>query len=234
MPDSLAAAICMCGFCKLKIQFHVIYVKLNFFCLFAPKYLPIFSDHDTLILSKVCTGGVSLDHPLKQGFLQVYTGGGKGKTTAMLGLALRAAGAGFSSYIGQFFKSGDYSEVKAIHQYLPTVTIQQYGHSATLGKISPTDIQEAEAGLATAREAMLSGQYQLIMLDEINVALFMDLLPLDQVLALIHAKPPQVELVFTGRYAHPQVLALADLVSEINEVKHYYTQGVPSRKGIEL
>ena len=175
-----------------------------------------------------------MERKLKKGYVQVYTGNGKGKTTAMLGLALRAAGAGCHVYIGQFFKSGDYSEVKAIKNYLPTVDIEQYGDSATLGKVSAQDIAEAKEGVIKAKESMTSGKYDMVLLDEINVALFMDLLALEDVVDLIQSRPDHVELVLTGRYAIQPVIDLADLVSDIGEVKHYYAQGVQSRKGVEL
>jgi len=169
-----------------------------------------------------------------QGYVQVYTGDGKGKTTAMLGLALRAAGAGLRVYIGQFVKVGPSSEDTAVKSFLPTVTMEQYGPD---GLIKPDNMDEAinitQQGLEKARQALYCGEYDMVMLDEINVAVYMGLLKVEHVLELIHKKPQNVELVLTGRYALKEVIDTADLVSEIGDVKHYFNNGVGSRIGIE-
>ena len=171
---------------------------------------------------------------LKQGYVQVYTGNGKGKTTAMLGLALRAVGAGLKVYIGQFVKDEGSSESKAIREYLPNVRIEQYG---PYGLIEPDDMEDAIRvtllGLEKAIQTISSGMYDIVMLDEINMAVYMGVLKVEHVLELIRNKPHNVELVLTGRYAAEEVIAAADLVSEICEVKHYYAAGVGSRIGIE-
>jgi len=171
---------------------------------------------------------------LEQGYVQVYTGNGKGKTTAMLGLALRAVGAGLRVYIGQFVKDTESSETKAIKKFLPNIEIEQYGPN---GLIEPENMAEAIQttlrGLEKATNAMLSGKYDAIMLDEINIAVYMGVLKTEHVLELIRKKPHNVELVLTGRYAPAEVIAAADLVSEIGEVKHYYEAGVGVRTGIE-
>jgi len=171
---------------------------------------------------------------LKKGYVQVYTGNGKGKTTAMLGLALRAAGAGLRVYIGQFVKTGPSSEDKAIKAFLPSVKIKQYGPD---GLIKPDNMEDAIQvtlrGLEKAKQALFSGEYDIVMLDEINVAVYMGVLKVEHVLELIHNKPHNVELVLTGRYAPEAVIAAADLVSELGEVKHYFNAGVGSRIGIE-
>jgi len=166
---------------------------------------------------------------------QVYTGDGKGKTTAMLGLTLRATGAGLRVYIGQFLKGGDYSEIKAIKNSLPTVTVEQYGPKNLINR-APTeqDKQAALQGLETAMQAASSGNYDIVILDEVNVAVFLSLLTTEDILAFIQKKPDNVELILTGRYAKDEIIAAADLVSEITEVKHYYTAGVPARVGIEM
>ena len=171
---------------------------------------------------------------LDKGYVQVYTGNGKGKTTAMLGLALRASGAGLRVYIGQFVKSMAYSEIKAIEQHLPNVRAELYGTGCFLGReAAQEDIDAARSGFQQASEALLSGDYDLVMLDEINIAVFYGLLSPAEVVDLISGKPDHVELILTGRYASEEVMAAADLVSEITEIKHYYTSGVPARDGIE-
>lgn len=168
------------------------------------------------------------------GYFQVYTGDGKGKTTAALGLALRAAGRGFPVYIGQFMKGQDYGELHSL-PLLKTVTHDQYGDPGWVYKGKVTEAQRAAAheGLQKARKALLSGDYRIVILDEINMALWFELISLEEVLELVDLRPPQVELVFTGRRAHEEVLAKAHLVTEMKEVKHYFSQGVPARKGIE-
>ncbi len=169
-----------------------------------------------------------------EGYFQVYTGEGKGKTTAALGLALRASGRGYPVYIGQFMKGQDYGELHAL-PLLKTVTHVQYGDPGWVYKGKITEVQRAKAleGLKQAEEAMLSGQYRIILLDEMNMAVWFELIPLEVALALIEKKPKDVELIFTGRRADEQIIERADLVTEMREVKHYYSKGVPARKGIE-
>jgi cob(I)alamin adenosyltransferase len=169
-----------------------------------------------------------------EGYFQVYTGDGKGKTTAALGLSLRAAGRGYPVYIGQFMKGQDYGELHSI-PLLKTVTHDQYGDPGWVYKGKVTDAQRAAAmeGLHKAEEALLSGQYRIVILDEINMAVWFELIPLEAALELIAKRPDNVELVFTGRRAHEAILEKADLVTEMREVKHYFSQGVPARKGIE-
>jgi len=171
---------------------------------------------------------------METGYVQVYTGDGKGKTTALLGLALRAAGAGKRVYIGQFIKKGDFSECKTIESCLPQITLEQYGEGFVFAAVTAAHMAAAQNGLARAREALFSGEYALVMLDEINVAVDLGLLPVADVLDLIRAKPRNVELVLSGRNAPPALIAAADLVSEIREIKHYYKKGVPAREGIEM
>ena len=171
---------------------------------------------------------------MKKGFTHVYTGNGKGKTTTMLGLVLRAVGAGLKVYIGQFHKNEEYSEVAAIRKYLPDVTLEQYGSGALCdGTLPPSDKEAAAKGLNRARDAVMSCRYDVVMLDEINIAVRYGLIPPEDVVDLIVNKPPGLELVLTGRSAAPEVMEAADLVSEIREVKHYFRTGVPARVGIE-
>lgn len=167
------------------------------------------------------------------GNVHVYTGNGKGKTTAMLGLALRAAGAGLKVYIGQFMKSGEYSEVAAIRKYLPCVKIEQYGSGRPcLAEINDEDRAAAKNGMLKAREAAREG-FDVVMLDEIHYAVHAGLVSVDETLELIKMKPPSVEMVLTGRYAADEIIEAADLVSEINELKHYFCMGYEARDGIE-
>jgi len=169
-----------------------------------------------------------------QGFVQVYTGDGKGKTTAALGLALRAAGAGLNVYIGQFIKNAEYSEIKALQRFADCITLEQFGRGCfLLTEPGQADIDAARQGLATLHRALVSGAYDLVIADEANVAVALQLLSEDDLLALIDRRPPQVELVLTGRGAPPRVLERADLVTEMRLVKHYYDRGVLARKGIE-
>jgi cob(I)alamin adenosyltransferase len=170
----------------------------------------------------------------RQGYLQVYTGEGKGKTTASMGLALRAAGRGLSVYIGQFMKGQDYGELHAL-PLLKTITHEQYGDPGWVYKGKITDAQRALAheGFIKGKGALMSGDYSIVILDEINMAIWFELIPLEEVLEMIENRPPEVELVLTGRRADEAIVEKADLVTEMREVKHYYSQGVPAREGIE-
>ena len=172
---------------------------------------------------------------LKRGLIQVYTGSGKGKTTAALGLALRAAGHDLQVYIVQFMKGWPhYGELVSV-QHLPNVTLRQFGRPDFVNREhpNPEDIRLAHEALDHARQIVASGDYDLVILDEVNVALDYGLIGLDDLLALLDAKPEHVELVLTGRGAHPEIVKLADLVTEMLAIKHPYDAGVPGRKGIE-
>ncbi len=168
-----------------------------------------------------------------KGYIQVYTGNGKGKTTAALGLSLRAVCAGKKVFMGQFIKGMAYSELAA-PEWMPHFTIEQFGRDCFI-KNDPTDedIAIAAAGLKRAKQLLMSGEYDLFILDEVNVALFYKLFTEDEVLSLMKEKPPHVELVLTGRYAPDSIIEKADLVTEMKEIKHYYQQGVAARTGIE-
>ena len=170
-----------------------------------------------------------------KGFIQVYTGDGKGKTTAALGLAVRAAGAGLRVFIAQFMKGREYSELKALERFRDLITVKQYGlRSFIEDKPSDDDIRCAAEGLREVREALTSGAYDLVILDEANMAVHFGLFTVDQLLDVMEAKPGHVELVITGRCSDPRIIEKADLVTEMVEVKHYYSRGVKARKGIEL
>jgi cob(I)alamin adenosyltransferase len=168
--------------------------------------------------------------------IQVYTGNGKGKTTASLGLALRASGQKKKVMMIQFMKGKvNYGELKSA-KLLPGFTIKQFGRPTFVDKKNPApaDIKGAQEALDFAAKTIGSGKYDIIILDELNVALDFKLIPLDEVLLMLAWVPRDLELVITGRNAHPKVVKLADLVSEVREVKHYYQQGVQARGGIEF
>lgn len=172
-----------------------------------------------------------------QGFVQVYTGNGKGKTTAALGLALRAAGRGLRTYVAQFMKKGEYGELLAVRDRLADmITIEQFGlpdfHHREQG-VAEGEIRAAEAGLAAAAAALRGGAYRVVVLDEVNTLLHFGIVPVERVLSLLDSRPSQVELVLTGRYAPQAVLDRADLVTEMREERHYYQRGVMARDGIE-
>jgi cob(I)alamin adenosyltransferase len=171
-----------------------------------------------------------------RGFVQVYTGNCKGKTTAALGLALRGLGHGLKTYMGQFMKGQHYGELEAVKMMQPYITIEQYGRSSWVHVQNPASEEDrlmAKQGLEKSREAMLSGEYDIIVLDEINTANYFKLISLEEMLELILAKPDGIELVFTGRHAPPELIMEADLVTEMTEVKHYFRKGIQARDGIE-
>jgi cob(I)alamin adenosyltransferase len=171
---------------------------------------------------------------LTKGCVQVYTGNGKGKTTAAFGLALRAAGAGLRVFIVQFMKGQPTSELAAIENLADRVTVRRYGRERFIATApAPEDIAAARQGLADAVQAVASGHYDMVVLDEANMAVHFRLFSVDALLDLIAAKAAHVELVITGRNAAPRLIERADLVTEMREVKHYYSTGVPARRGIE-
>ena len=169
-----------------------------------------------------------------RGYVQVYTGNGKGKTTAAFGLALRAAGAGLRVYIAQFVKGMKYSELDAVEKLSDSITIKQYGRDCFIYREPDSeDIRAAREGLKEVRKIMDSGQYQMVILDEANIATYYNLFSVDDLLDFIKAKPEGVELVITGRMADPRIIEAADLVTEMKEIRHYYQKGVQARNGIE-
>ena len=173
---------------------------------------------------------------LERGCTQVYTGNGKGKTTASLGLALRAAGRGLKVCVFQFIKGGGpYGEHLIADKLAPFFTIIQTGRP---GWVNTKDISEdrqlAQDALQQARQLLISGEYDLFICDEINGAVGFGLIDVEQVLELIALRPEKTELVLTGRNADEKIIAAADLVTEMREIKHYYKAGVPARTGIEM
>jgi cob(I)alamin adenosyltransferase len=171
---------------------------------------------------------------MKQAFIQVYTGDGKGKTTAALGLAIRAAGHGIHTYIGQFMKGQPYGELTALRDH-PQITIEQFGDTRCMRRdeVTDEDRSRARAGLKRATVAMLSDRHGIVVLDEINVAVWFGLIPESDVLGFLSRRPSDVEVVLTGRKATEGIIQAAHLVTEFKQVKHYYEQGILARDGIE-
>ncbi len=170
---------------------------------------------------------------MSEGYVQVYTGNGKGKTTAAIGLAVRAACAGKNVYIGQFIKGMKYNEVK-VQDYMPNIKIEQYGEDCFIEK-DPTeeDIKRAKEGLKKIEQIILSNKYDVIILDELTIALFYNLITAKEVIDVLDKRNKDIEVIITGRYAPKELLDYADLVTEMKEVKHYYYKGVLSRDGID-
>ncbi|MFQ6060812.1 MAG: cob(I)yrinic acid a,c-diamide adenosyltransferase [Thermoplasmata archaeon] len=172
----------------------------------------------------------------RRGLVHVYTGNGKGKTTAALGLALRASGHGMKVYIIQFMKGRvDYGELKACRNN-PNITIEQFGRPEFVDRNNPQpeDFKSARDALKRANEILSTQEYQMVILDEINVAVDFNLIEPGDVENLVKNKPEEVELVLTGRNAHPQITRIADYVTEMLEIKHPYQEGRVGRKGIEF
>ncbi len=171
---------------------------------------------------------------MERGYVQVYTGDGKGKTTAALGLALRAAGAGLRVFIAQFAKGTGSSELAALARLAPLVEVRQYGTGRFITDApSEADIAAACRGLAAVREAIQSGAWDVIVLDEANIATWFRLFSVDELLALIELAGGRMEIVITGRRADPRVIERADLVTEMRDIRHYQARGVAARTGIE-
>jgi len=172
---------------------------------------------------------------LEKGYVHVYTGPGKGKTTAALGLGLRASGAGLKVHMVQFMKGRRYSEIDTIEN-IANFTISQHGRDEYVSKENPDqiDIDLAQKGFKYAKEIINNGKYDMIILDEINVAVDYNLIALKEVIKLLEGKPEKLELILTGRDAHPDIIKIADLVTEMLEIKHPYQQGITARKGIDF
>lgn len=169
-----------------------------------------------------------------KGYVHIYTGNGKGKTTAAFGLALRACGAGMKVIVGQFIKGKAYNEILAISKYLKNITIKQFGIGCfIISKPTQEDIDAAQKGFNEMKNIIMAGKHELVIMDEINIALYYNLIEIEDVLNLIENKPEHVELVLTGRYAPQELIDKADLVTEMKEIKHFFTKGIEARKGIE-
>jgi cob(I)alamin adenosyltransferase len=170
-----------------------------------------------------------------RGLVIVITGNGKGKTTAAFGQALRAIGQGYRVFVLQFMKGRKYGEFIAAEKYLPHLTIRRSGLDSFVMRDNPAaiDIEMAKKGLAMAKKAINCSKYDMIILDEINVALDFNLISLPEVIELIKNKPASLDLILTGRYAPAEIINLADTVSDVQEVKHHYNTGIKDRAGIE-
>ncbi len=169
-----------------------------------------------------------------RGYVQIYTGDGKGKTTASLGLCVRMVGAGGKVLLVQFMKKGDFSEIKGLGYFGDKVQVAQFGSGRFVrGRPLPEDIKRAKDALGYALESMKSGQYDLVILDEVNVAMNMGLLDVEEVQKFLEMRPENVEVVLTGRDAPMEIMDAADLVTECKMIKHYYKKGVMAREGIE-
>ena len=169
-----------------------------------------------------------------KGYVQVYTGNGKGKTTASLGLIMRALGHDFKVYVGQFMKGQKYGELNVLEKL--GVLVERFGTETCIlspDDITDLDIIKAKEGYKRVEEVLLSKEYDIVILDEINVSTFFNLITPEEILHLIDIKPKETELILTGRYAPKEVIERADLVTEMKEIKHYYNDGVMGRKGIE-
>ncbi len=170
-----------------------------------------------------------------RGMVQLFTGNGKGKTSAALGAILRALGHGMKVFIVFFMKGNyPYGEFSTLSR-LSNVDVASFGfrHFTDLANLKPEEIEQAKLALSAARQAMLSGNYDLVVLDEVNVAVNFKLIDVDEVVKLVNDKPPKVELILTGRYADARLIKLADLATEMVKLKHPYDKGVKARKGIE-
>jgi cob(I)alamin adenosyltransferase len=169
-----------------------------------------------------------------KGKVHVYTGDGKGKTTAALGLSIRAAGAGLRVFIAQFIKSDEYSEIKALKRFSDLITVEQFGLGGFIGgNPSSGDIEAAQKGIARVKELISSGKYDVVVLDEANIAVKYKLFSEQDLLDIIDAKSKNIELVITGRDAAAKIIEKADLVTQMKAVKHYFQNGVEARVGIE-
>ena len=169
-----------------------------------------------------------------KGLIQVYTGDGKGKTTAALGLALRAAGRDMKILIVQFMKKWDYGELHSV-EFIPNITLKTFGTKDFVykGKAKKIDFEEAEKAFSCGMEGVQSGNYDMVIFDELNMAIYYELLDLKEVVKKLKNKPDNMEIVITGRKAPEELIEIADLVTKMKEMKHPYRKGIQARKGIE-
>lgn len=190
-----------------------------------------------IISKKIITfrGGITV---LEHGYIQIYTGDGKGKTTASLGLALRALGHGWNVLVIQFTKGDQgtsYGELVASSKFLPNLDVVQVGMDRVVysHNICLDDFKEAKRGWELAKDAIAGGKYQLVILDEINICVDMGMIKVAEIKEALLNKPESLEIVLTGRRAHPELVAMAHLVTEMKPIKHYFDMGVLARQGIE-
>jgi len=171
---------------------------------------------------------------MEKGYVHVLTGDGKGKTTSAIGIAVRAAGSGLKVFFSQFVKKGEYSEIKAFKRFPDQIKFEQFG----LGRFTdrnpaPDDINAAKTGLERVKEVINKNEYDVVILDEANVAVKLGLISVQALVSLIINKPHKLEMVITGRYASPRIIEIADIVTEMKAKKHYFKKGVAARVGIE-
>ncbi|MDA3938181.1 MAG: cob(I)yrinic acid a,c-diamide adenosyltransferase [Spirochaetia bacterium] len=172
---------------------------------------------------------------MRKGYTQIYTGNGKGKTTAAFGLALRASAYGKKIFIGQFVKGMKYGELDSIKKFSDTITLKQFGRDCFIeNDPEPEDIKVAREGWDLVNTILDENNVDILILDEIGIAIFYRLIGTEEVAEFIKKKPPEMELILTGRYVPEELFELADLVTEMKEIKHYYKIGVQAREGIEL
>lgn len=171
---------------------------------------------------------------MERGYIHVYTGNGKGKTTAALGLSLRAVCAGKKVFFGQFIKGMEYSELKCT-KFMDNFEMEQFGRRCFIYEApSQEDIDAARVGLARMRDILKSGQYDIVVMDELNIALYFKLFSVEEAIDAIKGRDESTEVVITGRYAPEEIINIADLVTEMKELKHYYSKGIEAREGIEF
>ncbi len=170
-----------------------------------------------------------------KGYVHIYTGNGKGKTTAALGLSVRALGAGKKVFFAQFIKGKTYSEIEFIKKNIPDLIIKQYGLGCfIINEPKKEDIDAARKGLKEVETIIKSDEYDLIIMDEANIALYYKLFSVEDLIEVLKSKPTKTEIVITGRYAPAELMEFADLVTEMKEIKHYYSKGIEAREGIEF
>lgn len=171
---------------------------------------------------------------MEKGYVHVYTGNGKGKTTAALGLSVRAVCAGKKVFFGQFVKGLEYSELKCT-EFIRNLEIEQFGRRCFIyEEPSEEDITAARRGLERMRDILKAGKYDVVVMDELNIALYFKLFTIEEAVGAIKSRASNVEVVITGRYAPGEIIDIADLVTEMKEVKHYYNSGIEARQGIEF
>ncbi len=172
---------------------------------------------------------------MQKGYIHIYTGNGKGKTTAALGLALRASGYGKKIFIGQFVKGMKYGELKSVKRFSDTIILKQFGRDCFIkNDPEPEDILAARKGWEEVNRILSENNFDILILDEIGIAIYYKLISVKEVKDFIKRKPPETELILTGRAVPDELFEYADLVTEMKEIKHYYNAGVSAREGIEF
>jgi len=171
---------------------------------------------------------------MKQGFVQVYTGNGKGKTTAAIGLAIRAAGAGLKVYFCQFLKGRQSSEIRILKKINSQISLLRSGRKKFVIVPKKYDIECAKKCFQRVTRIINKGEYDVVILDEINNAMAINLINSNELVNVILGKPKHVEIVLTGRNIPKEIIKIADLVTDMKEIKHYYSKGIRARKGIEM